>query len=218
MGNEEIAKKSNEEKAKYYKEQYENRSKKLTDKDLDEMENSPWCDSDEMYTAYNYRTQPYKDYTHYNNVDIDFKKEKERFNQIDLNKFKNDDGTYNIIRLQRALKGKNFVTDNLLNNANKAIKKIHHEGLAFGNDKNFIVFDYGNKEFDFDFGFKVTDNLDEWAIKTREGICKKSDDEIKEIFFGEEAEKKWSSSREYNLLKHNCQNYAQEKINQLKGN
>ena len=52
---------SNSEKAEQNRQKYEERSKKLTDEDLDEMNNSPWFDSDEMATAYLYRMAPYKE-------------------------------------------------------------------------------------------------------------------------------------------------------------
>ena len=212
MGNNENFDGSNKEKKEYYEKEIERRKKQLTDKDLEFMESSPWFDSDEMAVAYNYRTEPYKDYKHYENVDKAFDNEKEKFKSIDLDEFKKNDGTYDIIRLKRPLKGKDSFLGNI---ANKAIEKLHHEGVAIGNGKNYLIFDYGKKGGDLDFSFKISDNLNEWTIKQNEGICSKNDNEIKEIFFDSDAEK-WSSSRSYKINNHNCQHFAQNKIDKLK--
>jgi len=211
MGND-INYTSNSEKAEKNKKEYEERSKKLTDKDLEEMNNSPWFDSDEMATAYKYRYQPYKEYKHYEKIDESFKEVKAKFDQINLRDFQKDDGTYNIYKLERPLKGKDSKIGNILN---KTVNKLHHEGVAIGNGKNYIVFDYGKKGGNLDFAFKITKDLNEWKEIKLVGESSKNEKELLEIFFGKESEHKYSDGRDYKFITHNCQDYAKEHIKKL---
>jgi len=153
---------SNSEKEEQNKKEYEERSKKLTDEVLDEMNNSPMFDSDEIALYYSYKLKPYEEYKHYEKIDESFKVTKEKFDQINLKDFQNDEGTYNIYKLERPLKVKDTKIGNILN---KIVKKIHHEGVAIGNGINYIVFDYGRKGGNLDFAFKTTKDLNEWKEK-----------------------------------------------------
>ena len=124
--NKDFEEKSNRQKADFYKEEMENRQKKLTDEDLEKMENSPFFDADEMFTAYNYRTAPFKDYKHYDNVDKKFNEKKNEFNEINLDEYRKEDSKFDLYKLERPLKGKDSQIGNGLNFLNS---KIHHEGL-----------------------------------------------------------------------------------------
>ena len=176
------------------------------------MNNSPWFDSDEMATAYLYRMNPYKEYKHYEKIDEAFKEVKAKFDQINLRDFQKDDGTYNIYKLERPLKGKDSKIGNILN---KTVNKLHHEGVAIGNGNNFIVFDYGKKGGNLDFAFKITKDLNEWKEIKLVGESSKNEKELLEIFFGIETEHKYSDGRNYKFITHNCQDYAKEHIKKL---
>ena len=205
--------KNNREKAEYYKNIIKIREKNLTDKDLDFMNNSPMFDSDEMAVYYNYRIAPVKDYNHYDNVDKKFNENKKAFSKINLDDYKKSDGKYDVYRLERPLKGKDSIAGNILNSA---VKKLHHEGVAIGNGKNFIIADYGRKGKDLDFEVKTSNNLNDWKNIKLEGTSSKSEKELEELFYGINNEKNWSDSYKYNFLKHNCQDFAEQIIKQLK--
>ena len=95
-------------------------------------------------------------------------------------------------------------------------KKLHHEGVAIGNGKNFIIADYGRKGKDLDFEVKTSNNLNDWKNIKLEGTSSKSEKELEELFYGINNEKNWSDSYKYNFLKHNCQDFAEQIIKQLK--
>ena len=211
MGNEENNNyRSNFEKAEEYKNEYQKRANKLTDKDLKEMNDSPWFDSDEMANAYNYRNGPYNEYKHYEKLSEYYETEKKRFNQIDLDYFRNDNGSFLVYRVERPLNNRFGVC------LNNSAKKLHHEGVAIGNGKNFLVFDYGKRDNIIDFAFNETNNLKkDWREIQKEGESSKTDEEIKDIFFGKFMEDKFSDRRDYNFVTHNCQDYVKEIIKNL---
>ena len=53
--------------------------------------------------------------------------EKNFTKNINLDEYRNSDGTFNVYKAKRSLKGGK--------GPDKIIKKLHHEGVAIGNDK-----------------------------------------------------------------------------------
>ena len=213
MGNDQMNNQSNAQKANYYKGELNERERNLPNKDLEYIQQSPWISYDEMERAIKYRNGPYNDYNHYSNVDQAFQRERGRFRQINLQIYKNNDGSFSVFKLQRPLGGMNSTFGVAANNA---IQKMHHEGVAIGNGYNFIVFDYGKKHQSLDFAFKQTTNLNsEWAIVSCVGKCFKNQMQLENIFFGRDIENNFSSGRNYQFIGNNCQDYAQTIINKL---
>ena len=175
------------------------------------MNNSPYFDSDEMYVAYNYRMEPYKQYKYYEGFNKEFQNEKEKFNKIDLNKYKNKDGTYTVTKLERPLGGKNSKIGKMFNKINK---NLHHEGLAIGNEQNQIIIDYGKKNKILDFDVKESNNLNDWTKKTQIQIISAEDIEMIDKIFGNDAQK-WVDPKGYHILKHNCQDFVKNLISKL---
>ena len=93
--------------------------------------------------------------------------------------------------------------------------KIHHEGFAIGNGEKFIVVDYGKKGGDLDFNVTNVNDLNDWTNKKIIGDINKSNEEICNILFGNDSEQNWSSSKKYNFIKHNCQDFVEKKIYDL---
>ncbi len=88
---------------KRHKGELNERERNLPNKDLDYMQQSPWISYDEMERAIKYRNGPYNDYNHYSNVDQAFQRERERFRQINLHFYKNNDGSFSVFKLKRPL-------------------------------------------------------------------------------------------------------------------
>ena len=58
--------------------------------------------------------------------------------------------------------------------------KLHHEGLAIGNEKNQIEIDYGKKKNKtLDFEVKESNNFNNWTEKTQIQKISKQDKELK---------------------------------------
>ncbi len=128
---------------------------------------------------------------------------------INLNDYRNNDGTFNIYKTKRPL---NCKVGEQLNNLSK---KAHHEGIAIGNEKNILFSDYGVKDNHLAVRFwDSKENKDKWSVVEKVGVSNASDKEIMDIFFGEKSEN-WINPNNYNLLLHNCQDYSKEIINQL---
>lgn len=133
--------------------------------------------------------------------------EKNFSKNINLDEYRNNDGTFNVYKTKRSLKGGEGV--------DKIIKKLHHEGIAIGNNKKKFFTDYGVGEGELEVRFwDDKENKDNWDKIEKVGTSKASDKEVKEIFFGESSED-WTNKDDYHLIKHNCQGYSKEKINQL---
>ena len=133
--------------------------------------------------------------------------EKNFTKNINLDEYRNSDGTFNVYKVKRSLKGGK--------GADKIIKKLHHEGVAIGNDKKKFFTDYGVGEKDLEVRFwDDKEEKDNWDKIEKVGTSKISNDEVKDILFGESSEK-WTNSDDYKLIKHNCQDYSKEKISQL---
>ena len=114
---------------------------------------------------------------------------------INLNKYRNDDGTFNIYKVERPLNGKGG------ENAYKIKRKIHHECMAIGNEKNLLYFDYGTKEkgsLDFRI-WDSKDKVDNWKGIKKVGTSNASDDDVKNILYGEESDE-WTDHNDYNIF------------------
>ena len=133
--------------------------------------------------------------------------EKNFTKNINLDEYRNSDGTFNVYKTKRSLKGGKGV--------DKIIKKIHHEGIAIGNDKKKFFTDYGVGEGDLEVRFwDDKEEKDNWDKIEKVGTSKVSNDRVKEILFGRSSEE-WTSHEDYKTFKHNCQNYSKEKISQF---
>ena len=134
-------------------------------------------------------------------------KEKNFSKNINLDEYRNSDGSFNVYRVKRSLNGGKGV--------DKIIKKLHHEGVAIGNDKKKFYTDYGVGEGDLEVRFwDEKENKDNWDKIEKVGTSKASDDKVKDILFGESSED-WTNKDDYHFFKHNCQKYTKEKITQL---
>lgn len=156
-----------------------------------------------------------EDMAHNLELVLEIEEEKRKFDKIDLNKYKNKDGSYTITKLERPIKSKESKFFGLLNNLNS---KVHHEGISIGNEKNHIIIDYGKKDNrKLQFEIKESTNLDEWETKTE--IQKKtiSDKKLKETILGKDIED-WSSRKDYDLISHNCQDFVKNVIQKVNEN
>lgn len=129
--------------------------------------------------------------------------------KINLNIYRNSDGTFNVYKVERPLNNKYG------NGSNTMSEVAHHEGVGIGNGKNIFFFDYGanNKQLGIRF-WDSKENKDNWGKIKKVGKSNASDDDVKEIFFGKKNEK-WMYPNDYSILFHNCQDYSKEKINEL---
>ena len=137
-------------------------------------------------------------------------KEKNFTKNINLDEYRNRDGTFNVYKTKRSFKG-GIGED-------KIIKKLHHEGIAIGNDKKKFFTDYGVGEGDLEVRFwDDKEEKDNWDKIEKVGTSEVSNDGVKDILFGQSSEK-WTNHDDYKTLKHNCQDYSKEKITQLTNN
>ena len=184
----------------------ENKSARL-EKDIDKMWSDPRFSFEECVhanIAKNIMDDKIKSLKRLNEKENNFTK------NIDLNKYRNDDGTFTIYKTSRPLNSSNG------EQLYEMSKKLHHEGMAIGNGKNLIYSDYGVNENNSSVRFwDSNENKENWADTKIVGKTNASDNEVKEIFFGEKSEK-WEDPKDYNFVFHNCQDYAKEKINDFK--
>jgi len=168
-----------------------------------------------MYNDKKYTTQNILDsWDKKNKIDNSIKRlkkmdenEKNFDKNINLDEYRNSDGTFNVYKAKRSLNGGKGV--------DKIIKKLHHEGVAIGNDKKKFYTDYGVGEGDLEVRFwDEKENKDNWDKIEKVGTSKASDKEVKDILFGKSSEE-WTNKDDYHLIKRNCQDYSNEKINQL---
>ena len=71
--------------------------------------------------------------------------EKNFSKNINLDEYRNSDGTFNVYIAKRSLKGGK--------GTDKIFKKLHHQGIAIGNDKKKLWTDYGVGEGDLEVRF-----------------------------------------------------------------
>lgn len=86
-------------------------------------------------------------------------------NNINLDDYRNEDGIFNVYKVERPL---NFREKwEKLDDKNR---KIHHEGLAIGNGKKMFYSDYGVKEGDLKLRFwDGKENKENWKRNTMVG-------------------------------------------------
>ena len=137
-------------------------------------------------------------------------KNEDKFSKdINLNDYRNDDGTFTVYKVERPLDFK-FGKE-----ANKAKRKLHHEGLAFGNIKNKFYTDYGVKDGNVNVRFwDGKEDKENWEKIKEVGKSNALDNDIKEILFHNNIEK-WYDPDDYSVIFHNCQDYSKEKIKDL---
>lgn len=128
---------------------------------------------------------------------------------INLDEYRNSDGTFNVYKSKRALDFKGGEA------SNNILKSLHHEGVAIGNDKKMFFTDYGtNKEF-LDVRFwDSSENKDNWRTIEKVGTSNATDNQVKKIFFGKKSDN-WNNHDDYSVRNHNCKHYANEKIEEL---
>ena len=137
------------------------------------------------------------------NIEKNFEK------NINLDEYRNPDGTFNIYKCERALDFKGGEA------SNNVFKKLHHEGVAIGNDKKMFFTDYGTKKEYLDVRFwDSAENKDKWKKIKKVGTSNATSEDVKGILFGEKSEN-WNDHDDYKTFKHNCKHYAKEKINEL---
>ena len=129
---------------------------------------------------------------------------------VNLDDYKNSDGSFNVYKVERPLNSKGG--EGLYKMSNGA----HHEGLAIGNGKNFFYSDYGVNEGNLGVRFwDGKDNKEKWEKMEKVGKSYASDKEVKDILFGQKSEK-WANPNDYNILARNCKDYSNEKIKDFK--
>ena len=135
--------------------------------------------------------------------------EKDFNKNINLDEYRNRDGSFNFYRVERSLDFKGGEA------ANSIVKKLHHEGFAFGNEKKMFFSDYGtNMEF-LDVRFwDSKEEKEKWTTTKKIVSYNISNDDMKEILFGEESEE-WDNHDNYKLIDHNCKKYVNAKFDKL---
>ncbi len=128
---------------------------------------------------------------------------------INLNEYRNPDGTFNVYKCERSLDVKGGKASNSI------IKALHHEGVAIGNGKKMFFTDFGTKKEFLDVRFwDSEEKKDKWKKIEKVGTSNATNDDIKKIFFGEKSEQ-WNSHDDYKPFAHNCKHYVKEKIWEL---
>ena len=129
---------------------------------------------------------------------------------VNLDDYRNEDGTFNVYRVERPLNFKD--KGEKLDDKNR---KLHHEGVAIGNGKNMFYSDYGVKEGDLKLRFwDSKENKEDWKRTTMVGKSNCSNYEVKEILVGEKSEN-WRNPNGYTKIFNNCQHYTNKKIKEL---
>ena len=110
---------------------------------------------------------------------------------INLDEYRNPDGTFNIYKCERALDFKGGEA------SNNVFKKLHHEGVAIGNDKKMFFTDYGTKKEYLDVRFwDSAENKDKWKKIKKVGTSNATSEDVKGILFGEKSEN-WNDHDDY---------------------
>ena len=128
---------------------------------------------------------------------------------INLDEYRNEDGTFNVYKAKRPLNTK--IKDETVSQA----KILFHEGVGIGNDKKTLYFDYGVGEGDLQFRvWDEGENKENWNKVQKVGQSNATNEKVNDIFYGENCEE-WTNRHDYKVLNHNCINFAHKKINEL---
>ena len=139
----------------------------------------------------------------------DMNLKEEKFSNIYLDEYRNSDGSFNVYKVKRPL---NCPSGNWLF---RSSPKLFHQGVGIGKEGKIIFSDYGTAKENSDVRIWIyTEGKDNWADIEKVGTSNASNEEVKDIFFGKNSEK-WVNHNDYNLFLHNCQKYANEKIEEL---
>ena len=200
---------SEDSKEEYKREEIiKNKEEKIKnlDKGREEMWNDPFFSFEECIYAGRAKDIMTNEVNSLKQMD---KAEKNFSKNINLDDYRNDDGTFNIYKAERPLDNKYG------ENSNKMSKSFHHEGIGIGNGTKILFSDYGVNEGNLAVRFwDSKENKDKWKDVKEVGKSNASDNDINNIFFGPKSEK-WTNPHNYNLFFHNCQDYSKEKIKDL---
>lgn len=195
-------------KISFWQDKIRNEEQKQKEKieDLDRMYKDPRSTCRQRLQVYDELDKMEKNLKIFHQMNIN----ENKFNKdINLNDYRNDDGTFTVYKVERPLDFK-FGKE-----ANKAKEKLHHEGLAFGNKKNKFYTDYGVQDENVNVRFwDSKEDKENWEKIKEVGKSNASDNDIKEILFRNNIEK-WYDPDGYSLIFHNCQDYSKEKIKEL---
>ena len=130
-----------------------NREEKI--RNLEQKSDEIRNDTLRMYEDKKYTTTDILDsWSKKDKIDDDIKRlklmdenEKNFDKSINLDDYRNSDGTFNVYKTKRSLNTKGG------KQSQKIIKILHHEGIAFGNDKKKFFADYGVGEGDLEVRF-----------------------------------------------------------------
>ena len=179
-------------------------------KDIDDMWKDPMFSVEECVNA----GKVYSEMTDRLNSLKEMNKSEKKFSEkINLNDYRNNDGTFNIYKTERPLNTKNG------EKSYKLSKGAHHEGIAIGNGKKMLFSDYGVKD-NTNLAVRFWDSkekIEKWEKIEQIGKSNSSNEDVKKIFFGKKSEN-WINPNDYNLCCHNCKDYSKEKIEELKKN
>ena len=91
-----------------------------------------------------------------------------------------------------------------------------HEGIVIGNGNKMLYSDYGvDNEEKLHVRFWDSNHpKDQWRDVKNVGSSRASNDQVKNIFFGQQSEQ-WTNPYDYSLASHNCQHYAKQVRNNL---
>ena len=186
----------------------ENKQKKLgkLDKEIDKMWQSPWSDVDECTDVGRYASMQRNEINSLKKMN----EAENNFNKnINLNEYRNEDGSFNIYKTKRPLN--NAFGEESYNKSSK----MFHQGIAIGNDKKMLFSDYGVNDGNLNVRFWDSNQpKDHWRDVEFFGKSNASNDQVKDTFFGQNSEK-WTNPNDYNLLFHNCQDYSNQIGNNL---
>ena len=183
------------------------------DDNLNKMWQSPWVDYDEC--ANFSKRREYNPETERMKSDINSLKRmneaENNFNKnINLNDYRNEDGSFNVYEVKRPLNcpsgGSSFKSGS---------SKAFHQGVGIGNEQRMVYSDYGVNDRNLDVRFWGSNQpRDQWKDSKKVGTSFASNDQVKDIFFGPKSEE-WTNHDNYGLLSHNCQHYTQHMRNNL---
>jgi Zn ribbon nucleic-acid-binding protein len=137
-----------------------------------------------------------------NKLDKNFKE------NINLNDYRNPDGSFNVYKAEIPLE--------MLGGEKgyKMLKILHHEGFAIGNGEKMLFCEYGITDDNLELRiWDSEEKKEDWVKIEQVGKSYASNEDVYNILFGENSEK-WVNPHDYNLLSHNCQIYAKQKIKQ----
>ena len=176
------------------------------DKDINKMWNSPWFDVEECVRAgksSSLKRNEINSLKQMNEAEKNFNK------NINLDRYRNKDGSLNIYKTKRPLNNSSGEC------SYNSSSKLFHQGIAIGNGKNMLYSDYGVNEGNLNVRFWDSKNpKDTWKDIQKVGKSNASNEQVHQIFFGQNSEN-WVNPNDYNLIFHNCQNYSNQTANNL---